>query len=363
MKFFNGVYYILEQNTKTDETLEYMLPCDEVSECRNVIHIENIEGIDFPNHFLTCYYKLASKFNKIRIDIDKDLNDVFKAGRSLLPFYNHIVSEAYIKDTKKYFDYIEMFVNYICDFKNKKEFIRSLDWLSYHTKINIPTSVYHFSTKGIFDDINNAPLQFDSGFERFKSDVLKYDAAKNPKEYIWEIDDVYDDDINFSIKSNLPSYNILVYKIDNAMELFLLSLELLYESKHIMKSCEFCKLPFIPMKRTDEKYCHYFDNDCKIEARKQKECDRYKQKNISLYKIIYQKFTYRQEQCEDEKKRYQGVDWLKLRGDFVDIYQNNKKMNKDILIEWLDSVNDMLDKHAKEGKPFVLPELDIIDDV
>ncbi len=359
MKFFNGVYYILEQNTKTNEILEYMLPCDKVSECRNVIHIEDIKGIDFPNHFLTCYCKLASKFNKIRIN--KDLTEPFKAGRSLSPLYNHIVSEAYIKDTKKYFDYIEMFVNHLCNFKKKKEFIRSLDWLSYHTKIDIPTSVYHFSTEGIFDNIDNAPLQFDSGFETFKFDILKYDAVKESKEYIWEIDDEYYDDINFSIKSNLPSYNILVYKIDNAMELFLLSLELLYESKHIMKTCEFCKLPFVPMNRTDEKYCDYFE--CKKEARKQKESERYKQKNISLYKIIYQRFTYRIEQCQGKTKRFQGVDWLKLRGDFADIYQNNKKMNKDILIEWLDSVNDMMNKNAKEGKPFVLPELDIIDDV
>ncbi len=320
---FKGLYYVFEYDIDAGYMIEYVSPCNLVESNGNYIYEDTCIAANFTTLFLCSYGYLSKKFNNIDTKIfDKNL----KQSPQLLIMLKDSCKESNIKRTKIDFENIEKFLkntdchnlsalNYFCRFANKK----------------IPSAI-----EDVYRDI--PLLKSDNKAFNYLKDNIKYQKSN---------------DLIVEAENRLGTQSFQrIYKILDPMDLFLVTLDILYQLNWTIKFCKNCGLPFLVTKRKKTLYCSYNNNSCKIEGRKEKERNRYiNNERNRLYRNINGKFSYRAIHCRGHED-----EWESLHSIFLNTIYDNKK-NKNIII-WLRNIDSLFNLHKTEL--FELPDINSI---
>lgn len=316
---FNGLYYVFDYDVEEEYAIERILPCDFVESNGNNISEEMCVPAKFTTLFLCTYNLLSYKFNGT---INKTLWRYLKKSPHLVSMLKNACNDENIKKTKIDFENIEKFL--------KNEDCQNLKGLYYFAKFankKLPSPI-----GDVYKDI---PLlkQEDETFNYLKNNI-KYQKGND---LIIDADNI----LGTKVYQN-------IVKINTPMDLFLVTLNILYQLNWTIRFCKICGFPFLVSKNKKTIYCSYNKNACKIVARLEKERNRYTNERNRLYRNIKGKFEYRKTGIEHDP-------WEKLKEQFYECYKNNKK-NENV-VSWLKNINSLFFAHKNEL--FKLPDIDV----
>lgn len=320
---FKGLYYVFEYDIEDGYVVEYVSPCELVELNGNYIYGDTCNTFKFTDLFLCSYIYLNNVFNNT--DNNK-FSMYLKRCPQLLTMLKNSCNNENINTTKIDFENIEKFLKnpkchntsaleYFCGFANKK----------------IPSSI--------------ADVHKNVSISNFKNNDIKlsYDYLKNNISYQKSDDLIIDAENRFGLQSFQK-----IYKILTPLDLFLVTLNILYQFNKTIKICKNCGLPFLVTKKRNITYCSYNGDICKIEGRRERERNRYKNEKNRLYRNIKGKFDHRIKDNNDE--------WNKMKFEFFSLFDENE--NNPNLIEWLTQIDNLFTEHKKVL--FELPDINSI---
>lgn len=319
---FNGLYYVFDYDIEEEYAIERISLCDFVESNGNNISEDICVPTKFTTSFLCTYAYLSNKFND---ENNNTFREYLKQSPHLLRMLENACSEDNVRKTKIDFENIERFLKnescqnsvalyYFCRFANKK----------------LPSP--------IGDVYKNIPLlkQEDETFNYLKNNI-KYQKGNN---LIIDAENI----LGMKVYQN-------IVKIQTPMDLFLVTLNILYQLKWAIRFCKICGFPFLVSKRKKTIYCSYNKNSCKVVARREKERKRYTNERNRLYRNIKGKFEYRESGFEDDP-------WKELKKQFFKVYDNDDNKKNKNLVSWLKKVDSLFFVHKNE--PFKLPDINSI---
>lgn len=326
---FNGLYYVFEYDFDASTLFkkrEYISLCDIVTVNGNRILSDTYLPNEFGSYFLSSYTYLATKFGDVDLNYREILHPLIQK------LLDNACNEDNLEKTKIDYENIKTFLQD----KNLYNQI-SLDYLCRFMNRTMPVREYDILNDLTFFANSNKKLY--SSYNHLKKNIKTY----NKEMITIEADSIFEDAFNNKISQ-------IIYKIQTPMDLFLVTLYILYGISGIMKICQNCKLPFI-LYKTDNKhrvYCYRNNELCKKEGRKTKERERYKGTQNRLFKNISGKFEYR--------KTYYDEEWKNVYYDFLAMYYELKKQKTDDeVFEWLKSVDNKLKEFMET--PFQISDI------
>lgn len=321
---FKGLYYVFEYDIEDGYIVEYISPCELVESNGNYIYADTCNSVNFTDLFLCSYVYLSNVFNNTNND---KFSMCLKRCPQLLSLLKNSCNEENINTTKLDFENIKKFLKnskchnlsgleYFCGFANKK----------------IPSSI---------EDIHKSIF-----ISKFKNDNIKlsYDYLKNNVVYQKNDDLIIEAENRFGLQSFQK-----IYKILTPLDLFLVTLNILYQLNQTIKVCKNCGLPFLVTQKRNISYCSYNGDACRIEGRRERERNRYKNEKDRLYRNIKGKFEYRKSGFETDK-------WSDLKFEFFSLFEKNE--NNPNLIKWLTQIDNLFAVHKNDL--FELPDINSI---
>lgn len=136
-------------------------------------------------------------------------------------------------------------------------------------------------------------------------------------------------------------YTVYRYECDTLVEIIMALLHFITKDNHYIKKCEICNRYFVPLKRSDEKYCcrNVFGESCKMLGRKNKRRKRLQNNRITKkYNSLCTNLTnriYAKKNAYDKQKQ---EECRKVLFSFKEEYLKRKTtMPEEELISWMNT--------------------------
>lgn len=207
----------------------------------------------------------------VDLDLNAYINGTVPADKSILIFSDMIISclsnmlnnsnsEDLIRKTESCYEFLETCVTHRehctsrelinfsaligIDLKSSVDFLKNLELKP--TKHPLESKQIH---ELLYSYTEDKKMRIDA-VGRLK---LEYKIQKKPLPY--DIEEILDDYIDIQDKI----LSISCYKIDTISDMILCSLQEIFRLRRIIKQCEFCSRFFVPLNRTDSRYCNNLD--------------------------------------------------------------------------------------------------------
>lgn len=342
-------YYVIEYSEKSNKFDEYSFESDAL---KGDFSKEKLEKVDFMQHLLTAFYKFGQRFDGISIS---NPQQYFKAGSLLRPLFINAFSPENNYITKRDFENLKILIQHE-NLEEPSHRLEALEQFAAEFNINpIPTVIDIFVDP---DYYKYESPQKKKAIPQYFNEMIDPRQIIEDEMIFWQsLEGLrYELALNKISDSRLCSPEttyLIVYEVQSLLELLLIWLNLLFESKNTIKFCESCGLPYLASRR-DYKYCGYDGQTCRATKQTEKDEENKKKSTTRLFRNIYARFYNKHNTSKTESD-----EWNLLQGEFSDLYQKykyEKHYDEDTLLSWLNDVDDSY-KHCN-GHPFDLPKIE-----